>query len=127
MNIGLFASLILFKPAFQLSWEIWFNLNQEFVEEELCENKEKEELNCHGKCYLKKQLAKAEPKNESPEQNQEPVRPPHIKDGPFILMCSPIQGECKTVSQKNVGWSNLLVDKINDYHPDIFHPPQLLS
>lgn len=39
---------------------IAFNLNQEYIAAELCENKDKPELGCEGHCYLEKQIEKAE-------------------------------------------------------------------
>ena len=35
-----------------------FKLNQDFIANELCINKEKPELNCHGKCHLNNELKK---------------------------------------------------------------------
>lgn len=44
----------------------WYELNKEYVAAALCENKNKPELNCCGKCYLNKQLKKADnPKEDS--------------------------------------------------------------
>lgn len=34
-------------------------LNYDYISEELCENKDKPELQCEGKCYLKQSLAEA--------------------------------------------------------------------
>ena len=39
-------------------------LNQDYIAEFLCVNKDKPELKCHGKCHLAKQIEK---------QNQDPV------------------------------------------------------
>lgn len=38
-------------------WSL-FLINQEKITTELCENKDKPELECHGKCHLAKQLEK---------------------------------------------------------------------
>jgi len=35
-----------------------YKLNLKFIAEELCENKDKPELMCNGKCYLEKQMEK---------------------------------------------------------------------
>ncbi|WP_165870315.1 hypothetical protein [Albibacterium bauzanense] len=37
-----------------------FKLNQDTIEQEFCINKDKPELQCHGTCYLKKQLQQKE-------------------------------------------------------------------
>ncbi len=60
---------MLSKPIGQLSWEIWYQVNQDYVAEELCENTDKPELECNGKCYLMKQLAKAESQTPEPEED----------------------------------------------------------
>lgn len=33
-------------------------LNKEYIAENLCENKDKPKLNCHGQCHLKKEVEK---------------------------------------------------------------------
>ena len=35
-----------------------YNVNLKFIAEELCENKDKPEMMCNGKCYLGKQMEK---------------------------------------------------------------------
>ncbi|MBP4140539.1 hypothetical protein J3S90_01840 [Flavobacterium sp. P4023] len=40
-----------------------FKLNQDVIEKEFCENKNRPELNCHGKCHLKKELKQTESKD----------------------------------------------------------------
>ncbi|UYQ93507.1 hypothetical protein MKQ68_00135 [Chitinophaga horti] len=39
---------------------VGFKVNQAIIERALCENKSRPELQCHGKCQLKKQLTKEE-------------------------------------------------------------------
>lgn len=39
---------------------VHFKLNQKNIEKEFCVNKAKPELQCHGKCHLKKELQKSE-------------------------------------------------------------------
>lgn len=41
----------------------YYYANQSFIAAVLCENKEKTQLQCKGKCFLKKQLKKAEEQN----------------------------------------------------------------
>lgn len=38
----------------------YYSLNIEYIISELCENKDKPELNCKGKCYLKKKMAESD-------------------------------------------------------------------
>jgi len=39
---------------------VHFKLNQKNIEQEFCVNKAKPELQCHGKCHLKKELEKSD-------------------------------------------------------------------
>lgn len=54
--ILIFALVVLLKPVLPV---ISFMVNYDYIAKELCENKTKPELHCNGKCYLKKELAKA--------------------------------------------------------------------
>lgn len=38
----------------------WYEYNKEYIAKNLCENRNKPEMKCCGKCYLKKQLKKTE-------------------------------------------------------------------
>lgn len=40
-----------------------YNLNKEYIASVLCENRNKPELACNGKCYLNKKLAQSQEKN----------------------------------------------------------------
>lgn len=46
-----------------------FNSNQAYIAATLCENRDRPELNCEGKCYLMKKLKAAEDK-EKKQENQ---------------------------------------------------------
>lgn len=46
----------MFKAGFIIYWKA----NQAYITATLCENKDKPEMNCNGKCYLNKQLKKAD-------------------------------------------------------------------
>ena len=43
---------------------VWYRINQRYITANLCENRARPEVKCHGKCYLKKQLKKAEKASE---------------------------------------------------------------
>ena len=43
-----------------------YYVNQAYIAEELCENKDKPALQCHGKCHLKKEIKKVTKEQESP-------------------------------------------------------------
>lgn len=43
-----------------------YEVNKNYISTVLCENKEKKEMFCEGKCYLKKKLQKEEKKEQAP-------------------------------------------------------------
>lgn len=67
--ITIFFALLVqtFSKAFVMAD---FYINRDAIEQELCENKDKPELQCKGGCALKKELEK-ENKKEIPQQLQE--------------------------------------------------------
>jgi hypothetical protein len=60
----LIAILLLLSISYQsfvkLGIVIWYQVNKEYVARNLCENKNQPEKKCCGKCYLNKQLNKAD-------------------------------------------------------------------
>ncbi|MDN3596660.1 hypothetical protein [Zunongwangia endophytica] len=58
--------MILVKPVFPV---VDYVLNYDYIAKELCENKERPELACNGKCYLMQALAEAS--EEESEQKKE--------------------------------------------------------
>jgi hypothetical protein len=53
--------LMLWAPALlKFSIVVWYASNIDYVATRLCENRNRPERHCNGKCYLYKQLAKAD-------------------------------------------------------------------
>lgn len=52
----LFLIAIIIKPVFPL---LDYAVNYDYIATELCENKSQPQLECNGKCHLKKELGKA--------------------------------------------------------------------
>jgi hypothetical protein len=48
-----------------------FDLNQNYIASTLCENRDKPEMHCNGKCYLMKKLKQAEEKEKKQEQDSQ--------------------------------------------------------
>lgn len=46
-----------------------FEVNQKYIASTLCENRDKPQLHCNGKCYLAKKLKQAEEKERKQEEN----------------------------------------------------------
>lgn len=121
--ITFFLSLILLKPISQLSWEIWYQVNQDYVAEELCENQDKPELECNGKCYLMKQLEKAENNTSSKDDKDKTVNPFSLK---IELLQNSEEVKIKVIpvfaSEKKVLFS--YIDHYRkEFSSKIFHPP----
>lgn len=47
-----------FHSLMKVGMIAWYEVNKDYVTEVLCINKDKPQLQCKGKCYLKKQLNK---------------------------------------------------------------------
>lgn len=45
-----------------------YEVNQKYIAEKLCENRDKPWLNCNGRCYLMKKIKQAEEKEKSAER-----------------------------------------------------------
>ncbi len=64
----IFLSFYLLALLSPVKVMIDFALNQKEIAEEFCENKDKPEMNCDGKCHLSKMLAE-----QSTEEEEKPV------------------------------------------------------
>ncbi len=72
-NIIHFIVIVAFAAGlcFSLIIQGGFNYNQSFIVKELCVNKDQPQLQCNGKCYLKKQMEQNVPENQEKEATQE--------------------------------------------------------
>jgi hypothetical protein len=59
----IFLIAIIIRPLFPI---LDYMVNYNYIATELCENKSQPELDCKGKCYLKKELGKASENDSSP-------------------------------------------------------------
>lgn len=99
-----------------------YSINKTVIEARFCENKEKPQLQCRGKCHLKKQMAKA---SESPESQDN-------KDSAKSLgieICQ--EAECFSVDKQFVTLPSIpfaVTDEatIAGFCNGIFHPPAAL-
>jgi len=103
----------------QFAIVINFLANQEFIAQNLCENIEKPELECHGKCYLTKKLKE----DEKQKGNDKIVQTEVIL---FVDHKSiEIVSEQFFITQQEKSYFKLLEKKVNGFSSDIFHPPIL--
>jgi hypothetical protein len=95
-------------------------VNQDYIAEFLCINKDKPELECNGKCHLKKELQKTqEDTQQSFNVNLEdyPISPLHS-------LLSELPSKLTILQLRKV--TNYYTEKyIYLFSTDIFHPPQL--
>jgi hypothetical protein len=63
--------LITSKLIFSFYWQINFYINQREITRLECENKNRPEMKCNGKCYLAKQLKKADEQLNSKKSKSE--------------------------------------------------------
>ena len=112
---------IIFNAGFFIYWKV----NQNFIAQTLCENKNKPKMHCNGKCYLYKQLKKAEEKEA--EKNSLPNSIPKFKSvNSFIIENYDWKTNFSLVTtykQKYVNYSsNLLIG----YQNSLFRPPEFV-
>lgn len=109
----------------KLSIVAWFEINQEYIAATLCENKNKPELVCCGKCVLTKELKKADDV-EQKSQNNAPSKEERTSMVVFVL---PEQSEISSPFQEII--SVIQHPKTAKHHGilavnAIFHPPSFI-
>lgn len=57
--------LLTWQTVFQYGFICYWKINQKYIAQTQCENKDKPQMHCDGKCYLAKQLKKTEEKEAS--------------------------------------------------------------
>jgi hypothetical protein len=72
----LITFLFLVKP---ISPVLSYFINYEYITNELCENQDKPEMECNGKCHLKKELAKASAEESSTSKDKKSVNKQEIE------------------------------------------------
>ena len=100
-----------------------FRINQEYIAANLCENKDKPAMHCHGKCHLAKQIEKT---TEVPGQQQHKSNT--ISIGPDFFQ------EQSVVSLKYIAETLPVVRilfqdnrALQGFTGAVFHPPSILS
>jgi hypothetical protein len=114
--------LLLAKPILPVL-DYW--VNYKYIANELCENQDQPELECNGKCHLKKELAKAATEESSTSKDKKQVSKQEIE----ILFCQEtFQFESKKTS---VVYTETATYYFNNYFhlnsSKIFHPPTSIS
>lgn len=99
-------------------------VNYEYIVNVLCENKDKPEMECNGKCHLSQELAKeagADEKNPYNSKTSKTEIPQFIISENIIAYS--FASESELVSFKNIGYKPNLNSSL--FTSKILHPPQL--
>ena len=117
ISILLLLSLLAVNASSLLVF-IGFEANQTYIAKELCENKDKPEMHCNGKCYLMKKLRQAQDKEQKQEhQTQKPQVQEALLVDPLVFRQF-VLNEIKF----HIPYSTGMPQNIKN---SIFHPPQL--
>ena len=94
-----------------------YELNQKYIAAKLCENRDKPQIHCNGKCYLAKKIKQAEEKEKSQEHN---AQKNHFQEA-FIVQNTRIVFSARLLEVI----SSKYTSRVSRQHDaDIFQPPQ---
>ena len=94
-----------------------FLYNQDFIALNFCENVDKPELECNGKCHLKKELKKDTEENHSDKVTASETILFYQNHAFEFELDEPF-----SISKKK-NFTYYVGDELSDYHASIFHPP----
>ena len=100
-----------------------FKMNERFISSVLCENKNRPEMHCNGRCILIKKLKQAE-ENEQKQRNQ------NQENTNVLFFCKlnkiNVTGFLPVIKKDSFNRFYLHF-KPSSFHNDIFKPPQVVS
>lgn len=98
-----------------------YELNKDYIEKNLCENRNKPKCCCHGKCYLKKQLEKNDSEQNPSSNNSQKTG---TDDLFFAEEKTTVPDHFITIIKKiNLIRNNSLIPQ--NLYVSVFHPPQV--
>lgn len=117
--------LLLMQPMFSRLWVLMdFQWRQDYIAVVLCENRDKPDLECNGKCYLAKQLRGVDMTDDSPKPKS---RIQEIQEHIFFFY-SPIY----TLSLTSILPQRVVIDTrarlgtSSDYLDRLWRPPRFV-
>jgi hypothetical protein len=121
----LLVILLTWQTIFNVGFFIYWRVNQTFIAENLCENRNKPQMHCNGKCYLFKKMKQAE--EEENAKNSLPNAIPNFKSvDNFVFQNHDWNIEFTSLSFQKPKFtpysSNLLIGNQNS----IFRPPKFI-
>lgn len=116
------CAVLAFPWASKVAITADFLIHQDYIAQNLCENKDKPEMECNGKCVLMQKLQLKE------DPSQEPLQLPHLTQleiSTFVVTDFDFAALIPTTvkSEKPLAKSEDRVDNLHSH--DIFHPPRL--
>ena len=120
-------SVIVFIALMMLTKPLWpvvdYAINYDYIVDNLCENKDKPEMHCNGKCYLKKQLAEETTgKEKSPFSNKF-----YYSEIPQFIISEKLPefkfAFCSEISSAEIGYKPNMNNSL--FSSKILHPPRL--
>lgn len=96
-----------------------FEMNKSYIVKELCENRNRPELHCNGKCFLKKKLQAAEEKEKKQERENQRNRYQEVLPTAFTFTAAIKKIKIKPSYPESV------ISKPIDRSFSIFQPPKL--
>jgi hypothetical protein len=116
--VFLTALFMLLKPAIPF---LEYVVNYDYIVKELCENKEKPQLQCNGKCHLKKELAKSAADEQSPadkkQNSKQEIEVLFYQETPIFFQKMPVVFTDKKVNASYQNFYALTAIQ------STFHPP----
>jgi hypothetical protein len=94
-----------------------FKVNQKYIAAALCENKDKPQLNCQGKCYLMKKLKEAEDKEKKQDSN---AQKKGAYDLFFMIRTAPVSLPVISIEKAYPVTCNFFLPTFDS---EILHPP----
>lgn len=95
-----------------------FEMNREYIASKLCENRDKPQMHCNGKCYLAKKIKQAEEKEKSQERQ---AQKNHFQEA-FIAQNNRIVFTARLLRVIKLPYTSSAPQQ---HAADIFQPPQV--
>jgi len=108
----------------KLSVVAWYECNKQYIAANLCENRDKPQLKCCGKCYLNKQLKKADKGSEDGTTNSSSGKNSWAESSPFILPVAAVLSAPLFFSHSSSPQGYYQQMPLNKVSGAVFHPPQ---
>ncbi|KFF10661.1 hypothetical protein [Flavobacterium hydatis] len=115
----IFLITMILRPVFPV---LDYIINYDYIATELCENKNQPQLDCKGKCHLKKELGKATENDSSSSSEKK-----NFPTGFDVLFIENIKSFNFKLAIKSILKNDVLPNNLySHYNIDlIFHPPTL--